>query len=793
VDGVSMRILISHADRDRAWAEWARWHLGKAGYEIELDGVDWAPGTNVIEAMDRAVRRDNPVLALLSSAYLERERFTTDAWTARFAQRRRNPDAKLIPLRVEDVDLDGGLWAPLVVPDVFDLPPDEAVKVLMGAVRQVTASPPVGNPSAVPPTYPGRSVSGLAAGGPRPPGSLPPVWNLARRNAAFTGRDVMLNSLHATLVGGSRVAVQALHGLGGVGKTQLALEYAHRFAGEYELVWWIPSEQPELVGDHLAALAQELRLVVTETPTPEAVEALRRYLRGAGRWLLVFDNAEDRDHLAPWLPDGPGDLLITSRNPNWTGVAHPVDVDVFTRDESNSLLRVHLPHLGEADADRLAEALGDLPLAVGQAMDLLAETRMPVGDYLRDLAGHTAGLMREGRPLAGYPVSLAATVTLTADRLRAADPAAGHLLYLCSRLGPEPIPMDLFTARPDLLPDPLIAVARTSLAFGQVLAQLRRYGLCRLAETGPVLHRLVGAVLRDNDPDPALHRATVERLLVAARPDNGTDPRCWPRWTMLLPHILAADPATTDDPDLRAVANIAVWHLNERGEPEAALPLAQEFHQAWQERHGPDDDSALYSRNTLAAIHRHLGDVRQARDLDEENLARKRRLHGEDHRLTLVSASNLANDLFDLGEFARARELNEDTLARSRRVLGDDHPDTIRSMASLANDLFRIGDFRRARNLNQEALSRFRTVLGEDHPDTLRSARAVARDFRRIGLYRQGWILDEDTLARSRRVLGDNHPDTRDAAFVVFVGLFFRGRFIKAFKLLRQLLPVRDR
>ena len=532
VDGVpdpdprQSRIFISHTGKDRAWAEWARWHLETAGYRTELDSVDWPPGTNFMHAMDQALRRDNPMLVLLSTAYLDPDRYTADEWTARLAQRRKDPAAKLIPLRIEPVDLHAGLWSPIIVPDLFDLPPDQAVTVLVDAVRQVLDPAPPGTLTAVPPTYPAHPTASMGAavgGGPRPPGSLPAVWNLARRNLGFTGRDDMLNRLHDTLSAGDRVAVQALHGMGGVGKTQLALEYAHRFAGEYDLVWWIPAEQPELIGDHLATLAQKLHLAPAGTTTPDAVEALQDHLRQMPRWLLVFDNAEDRDQLTGWLPDGPGRVLITSRNPQWTGVAVPVDVDVFTRPESVALLHTHLPHLDETDADLLAAALGDLPLAVGQAADLLAETHLPVRTYLTELAAHTADLLRQGRPAAGYPAPLAATITLTADRLTTADPAAAHLLYLCARLGPEPIPADLFTTRTDLLPDPLTEVAGKPVAFARTLAQLGRYGLARLTDTGPILHRLVQAVLRDTDPDPRA-RFTTPPNSYSPPPDPTTAP-----------------------------------------------------------------------------------------------------------------------------------------------------------------------------------------------------------------------------------------------------------------------------
>jgi tetratricopeptide (TPR) repeat protein len=761
VDCVSERVVISCTGRDRAWAEWARWHLTKAGYATELDSVDWAPGTNVVEAMNRALRPENPLLVLLSSAYLDPERSTTDEWTARLAQRRRNPAAKMIPLRVENVGLHDGLWAPIVTSDVFGLSPDHAVTVLLDAVRRVVDPAPGGSLPTAPPAYPGGPTS-IGDTGPRPPGSLPAVWNLARRNPGFTGRDAMLNRLHDTLRGGSRVAVQALYGMGGVGKTQLALEYAHRFAGEYDLVWWIPAEQPELIGDHLAALAQDdqLRLVPHGTATPQSVKVLHAHLRRHGRWLLIFDNAEDREDLARWLPDGPGHLLITSRNPNWAGIAEPVDVDVFSRAESIALLRTSLPDVGDDAADRLAGSLGDLPLAVGQAMELLAETRLSIDAYLRDLADHTAELMLEGGPPAGYPLSLAATVTVAADRLSAADPAAGQLLHLCARLGPEPIPTDLFTAHPDPLPKPLQKVARKPVAFARTLAQLGRYGLARLTDDGPILHRLVQAVIRDADPRPDVTRRIVERLLVAAEPDDGVLPQWWPRWAVLLPHILALEPATADNADIRGTACAAVWHLMARGEARDARPLAEHLYQSWLGRHGPDEDSTRRITGILGSIRLELGDARRAMELDQDVLVRARRLDGTDHPRTLTAAYNLAHDLYQLGEYERARRLNEDTLNRQRRVRGQDHPDTLSTAVNLASNLFMLGDYEQARRLLEDTLPRQRRALGDDHPNTLRTTLDYSLVLFQAEEFGRSRALVEECLARCRRVLGEDHPDT---------------------------------
>ncbi|MEV6515110.1 FxSxx-COOH system tetratricopeptide repeat protein, partial [Micromonospora chalcea] len=744
-------LFVSYAGRDRAWAEWVAWHLRAVGHTVELDCVDWAAGDNFIERMHAALARRNPLVALLSTAYLDASRYTTDEWTARLAQRRRDPSARLIPLRIDDVSLDG-IWAPIVVPDLCGLSMTDAISTLLTAVDGAQPS------TTVPPPYPHGTASATPAG-PRLPGSLPPVWNVARRNPAFTGRDAMLVTLREKLQAGQHAVVQSLHGLGGVGKTQLAIEYAHRFAGEYELVWWIGSEQPELIGEQLAALAAECGVAPLDTDTPTAVRKLRGHLRQRKEWLLIFDNVEDRNAITDWLPDGSGHLLVTSRSPVWVGVAQPVEVDLFARSESVELLRTHLPHLSEAEADGLAEALGDLPLAVAQAADLMAETGMPVTDYLQALDEHAAELLGD-RPPAGYPVPLGAGVRLAAERLTRQDPAAAQLLSLCAFLAPEPVPLHLFRHAPDhTLPEPLATTARSGIALDRTVGHITRYGLARPTSDGPLLHRLTQAILKDTltPAQRAAHRQQAEQLLIAAKPDDGTDPVHWPRWARLMPHILATDPAATTNTELRNLTCNAAWHLIARGDARTALPLAQHLHTTWT-HHGPNDHTTLAAATLLAHAHRQLGHYPQARALTEDTLSRCRRALGDDHPHSLTSASNLAGDLHLLGQYEQARALNEDTLTRRRRILGNDHPRTLDSANNLATDLSQLGQYEQARTLYEDTLTRRRRILGNDHPHTLNSANNLANNLHQLGQYEQARTLNEDTLTRRRRILGNDHP-----------------------------------
>ncbi|MFD9734968.1 FxSxx-COOH system tetratricopeptide repeat protein, partial [Umezawaea sp. NPDC059074] len=588
------------------------------------------------------------------------------------------------------------------------------------ALTELRAAPPAGT-AAVP-----DAVVGVEPG--------VRVWKVPARLQGFTGREGLLKQLTESF-GDGPVVVRAIEGMGGVGKSSTAIEYAHRHAADYDVVWWIAAENPDLIAQQVAELGQALRLTEPGEPVATAVPRVWGALRGQERVLLVFDNAEHPHTLTPHLPGGRVQVVITSRYPFWAGVAVPVSIDVFTPEESARFLAAKAPHLSASEITQVAETLGHLPSALDQAAALLSDGTFTPAAYLDLLTSRARDLLHRGVTAAAQgdaPMPVAASWTVAFDALADRDPAALQLLTLLAWLAPEPVPLTLITNHPDLLPEPLATVAADPLAMADTMRLLRERALARIDADSLLLHRIPAALLRTIPTGPPLPHAAPRNgwpvmaavLLHRGRPEEPwNNPAVWPRWQRLLPHLLTAtapdrhDLFTAHQGTLVSLLNGISSYLQTSGQPRQALPHAQHAHRLAHDHHGPDHTTTLAATTRLALRLNALGDYRAARELDEDTLTRYRRVLGDDHPDTLISANNLANRLSELGEHQAARELDEDTLTRYRRVLGDDHPDTLISANNLAVDLSELGEHQAARELDEDTLTRYRRVLGDDHPD----------------------------------------------------------------------------
>ncbi|MFI6067974.1 FxSxx-COOH system tetratricopeptide repeat protein [Micromonospora sp. NPDC051227] len=627
------------------------------------------------------------------------------------------------------------------------------------------------------------SADGPAGESARYPGTEPLIFNAPVRNARFTGREDDLARLRAQLQsGGSTVVLPvALQGMGGVGKTQVALEYVHRFKAAYDVVWWVVADPPQFVDTALADLAGRLGILVGPT-LPDTVRSVLQVL-GRGepyeRWLVVFDNAEELDQIEPFLPQGPGHVLLTSRNRAWGDRANPIQVDVFKRTESVAHLAQRVPTISADEADRVAEALGDLPIAVAAAGAWLADTGTSVADYLRQIERHG--------PTA---LSVEATWDLSLNRLLGQAPAAYRLLQLCSVLGPE-IALELIYSdemAAALVPfDPSVS---ERLVRGALVQQINRLALLKLdVQGGRVqVHRLLQAVVRDRmtDDEITAARHQVHLVLTASRPRGDVDdPTTWARLRVLWPHLKVSEALTCPDESVCQLLIDRVRYLWQRGGLDLADELSQEVDEIWSARLGDTDDEAeasalgrqlLHLRFNRANILRSRGGFNEARDLDEAVLAEQLRLLGPLHPHSLMTAGGLGADLRALGRYAEALERDRSTYASWFQVFGEDHPRTLSAANDLAVSYRLVGDYRSARRWDDEVHQRRRLVLGPTHPGTLASAVRLGSDLREAGEYERSATLLRLVYDSYCEVLGPDDGQSLTAQVSLAVSLHASGR-----------------
>ena len=628
----------------------------------------------------------------------------------------------MLPVRVHKCDLEG-LLPPIIHIDLVDLNETAAKEGLLQGISRERIKPPVE------PAFPGdirRSVSEQ----PRFPGSLPPIWNVPHnRNPNFTGREEHLASLKMALSSGKPAALtQAIHGLGGVGKTQLALEYAYHNVAEYDIVWWVRSEEPATLAADYASLADALDLPEKEAADQLLIiKAVKHWLEQHPKWLLVFDNAKDRAEVRKYIPRGEtGHVLVTSRNVNWRGTATPLDVKVLERKESVDFLLKRTGYTDREAADALADALGDLPLALEQAGAYMDATRRSLSDYLKMFTDRKNELWERAGPPTDYRNTVATTWNIAFDEVMQLSSSGADLLNLCAFLAPDDIPVELLNSGVQYLPESLAAVAGDPLAFDDAVDPLRRYSLVEITAESISVHRLVQAVTRDGlDEDEKKKWAEIAvRIVDEAFPFDSNDVETWPVCSRLLPHALAAAEYAealdvASDSTARLLNQTGVY-LKGRAQFAEAKEMYERALAIDEAAYGPDHPTVAIDVNNLGDVLQDLGDLEGAKKMYERALAIDEAAYGPDHPTVAIRVNNLGLVLQDLGDLEGAKKMYERALAIGEATYGPDHPQVAIYVNNLGSVLQNLGDLEGAKKMFERALSIFTEYLGEDHPNTVK-------------------------------------------------------------------------
>ena len=779
-----LEVVLDFSPEDQLWAEWVAGVLANAEITVHwVDEISANPassdGPDEPEAMAHTV-------AIVSEAYAARMRESPPTMP---------PDLliSVTEARVPD--------ALANVPVVFlaGLPESRAADLLVDRLNGRR------------PAEPEAAVSTLSY----PGGDRTQVLNIPARNVNFTGRNKDLRQLRDELRTRRMAVFQPLtiHGLGGVGKTQVALEYAHRFRADYDIIWWMNCGQARYVDASLADLGQRLREAFGVSVPGEGgvTEVLQQVLQTLSeglpdkRWLLIYDNAEDMKELKCLMPGGGGHILITSQDEQWQDIGTSLEVDKFQPQESVSHLRRRMPDISEADAESIADTLENIPLAVAAAGALLAVTGMSATEYLERLNRQSTRTYSADHPLRAYPPTVAKAWNLSLDELEARSVAAAGLLGICSVMAPE-ISQDLVNSQ--AMADTLRALDPTFTEQGMIARLTRQIDLLALIKVDNnnrqiQVHWVVQAVVRDrmSDEEAAAARRAVHQMLVSAKPEGDVDdPQTWRRYRAIWPHLSPSMAMWSADPLVRQLLIERVRYLRQRDDLERGQRRAEEIERAWRSMLSGEPDPELPDLErtvtgkpapetaaslrrqllrlqfNLANILRDLAQFERARTVDDEVLKGQLKLHGPDHLYTLQTRSSLAADLRALGHYQAALELDEQTYQSSHEVFGEEFRGTLAAAHNLALSYRLTGRFRQALVQDRQILERRAAVLGPTNPRTLNSGAAVVRDLLEAGRYQEAVSRMEIVWSQCVETLGDNDRTTLNARLLLGVALRCLGR-----------------
>jgi tetratricopeptide (TPR) repeat protein len=756
-------IFISYTSSDRDWAFWIATELKTLGHTPHVHEWEIEGGGDIYAWMEQRHDAADHVLCVVSDEYLKAPYSTLERNAAIWQAVGKRPGFALF-VAVKPCKLPT-LADHIRRCELFGIP-EEAARLRFSEFMQKREAPTT--------AFPGKVFA---------------VSNIPIRIPKhFLGREDSLAAIAEALDRfEGRVAVTALYGLRGVGKSTLAAAYSERRRGEYRATWWVRAQTPSSMRADLVGLGVRLGWVSADEKEAPALAIVMERLRHEGEGiLLIYDNAIEPSTLKPYLPrGGAARVLITSNAHAWRGVASPVEIRLWPTDIGADYLIARTGRDEERFAAvALSEALGGLPLAHEQAAAYCERLEVPFAEYRKRLQAAPAKLLDTGRDApAEYHdrLTVAKTFSLAIDEAAKLHPAAEALIIHAALLAPEPVPLFLFADGREKFGEPL-ASSLADDGLDEAVAALRAFALVDREvisdEREPVittdclrLHRLVHLIARARSDEAV--RAQVQRTLLEAfvtlYPDDydiWSDTKIWPRLRRLDALTLAmvegedALPAGAEKQIATLLSVLAEYRYWALGAVREAHPLIERALAIRENVLGPEHPDTAATLNIAATLIQAQGDYKAAQPLFERALAIREKGLGPEHPKTATSLNNLAVLLQRQGNLKEALPLRYRALAVFEKTLGPEHFRTANNLNNLALLLQAQGDLAGAEPIMERALAIREKVLGPEHPHTAQSLNCLGNLRRAKGDLPGARPLFERALAIDEKVLGSGHPTT---------------------------------
>jgi tetratricopeptide (TPR) repeat protein/transcriptional regulator with XRE-family HTH domain len=656
-----------------------------------------------------------------------------------------------------------------------------------------------------------------------------PLWHIPyHRNPLFTGREEFLLELHRVLVPGTTAAVtqsRVISGLGGIGKTQTALEYTYRYREDYSAVIWLQADSREIFFLACVQLAQELGLPEqNEADQARIVAAIKRWLKGKAKWLLILDNVEDFLMIEEVLPPGHhGCVLLTTRTHQVTEhIALIHELEVLSEEEGVLLLlrRAGLLALDAplelaapvdyAQAKELWERVEGLPLALDQIGAYVRATGCSLAHYRAlyvDQQRRFDLLKERGKIPPGHPESVVATFSVAFEKVHTANLAAAEMLQAFAFLHAKAIPEEIITKGEDHLGSRLFSIAGDPLLFDQAVDVLQTYSLVRrdAQENMLSVHQLLQAVLQDTMP-ASDQEVWIERVISAINsifPSevalSNVEHLIWGQCERLVPHVLACTAhalsrkGTNAELDLASLLVKTAKYLRDRAQYTQAEPLLLQALASYTKQLGLEHPLTASCLHDLAELTDDQGHYEEAKLLYQQALAIYEQVLGPNHPDTAKSLNSLAEFYRNQGKYEEAELPYQRALSIREQTFGPDHPNVAESLNALAKLYDDRGKYEAAELLYQRALVIYEKSFGPEHLAVAYTLNNLAILYDNLGNFAQAELFYQRALSIREKVYGPEHPRVADSLNNLATLYWSQGKYTLAERFYLQALELSKR